>query len=43
MSFGMDAVNWGMIGGKLENQSDLVAEFALYLKKTDTIDGGTYS
>lgn len=43
MAFGMDAVNWGMIGGKLENQSDLVAEFALYLKKTDTIDGGTYS
>ena len=43
MSFGMDAVNWGMIGGNLSNQTDLVAEFALYLKKTDTIDGGTYS
>ena len=43
MSFGMDAVNWGMIGGKLSNQTDLVSEFALYLKKTDTIDGGTYS
>lgn len=43
MSFGMDAVNWGMIGGNLSNQTDLVSEFALYLKKTDTIDGGTYS
>lgn len=43
MSFGMDAVNWGMIGGSLSNQTDLVSEFALYLKKTDTIDGGTYS
>lgn len=43
MSFGMDAVNWGMIGGSLSNQTDLVTEFALYLKKTDTIDGGTYS
>ena len=42
-SFGMDAVNWGMIGGKLSNQSDLVAEFENYLKKTDTIDCGTYS
>ena len=43
MSFGMDAVNWGMIGGKLSNQSDLVAEFEKYLKKADTIDCGTYS
>jgi len=43
MSFGMDAVNWGMIGGSLANQTDLVTEFAKYLKKTDTIDCGTYS
>lgn len=42
MSFGMDAVNWGMIGGKIENQSDLVAEFAKYIKINDTIDCGTY-
>ena len=42
MSFGMDAVNWGMIGGSLSNQSDLVAEFAKYIKTNDTIDCGQY-
>lgn len=42
-SFGMDAVNWGMIGGDLTNQSDLVEEFDKHIKFTDTIDCGTYS
>lgn len=43
MDFHTDATEWGMIGGTLTNQADLVAEFSNYIKKIDTIDGGTYT
>lgn len=42
-SFGMDAVNWGMIGGDIESQEDLMAKFDEYIKHTDTINCGTYT
>lgn len=43
MQFGGDHVTWGAIGGDINNQTDLQAQFGLYIKKTDTIDGGTYT
>lgn len=43
MDFHTDATEWGTIGGDITQQSDLIAEFAKYIKKTDTIDGGTYT
>lgn len=41
-SFGMEAVNWGMIGGDIENQEDLMDLLDLYIKHSDTINCGTY-
>ena len=43
MDFHTDATEWGAIGGTLTNQTDLMAEFAKYIKSTDEIDGGTYT
>lgn len=43
MDFHTDATEWGTIGGTITNQSDLMAEFAKYIQKTDTIDGGSYT
>jgi hypothetical protein len=43
MDFHTDATEWGTIGGTIGNQDDLMAEFTNYLKKTDTIDGGSYT
>lgn len=41
-SFGMETVNWGMIGGDIENQEDLKELLELYIKHTDTITCDTY-
>jgi hypothetical protein len=43
MDFHTDATEWGAIGGTITNQADLMAEFANYIKKTDTIDAGNYT
>lgn len=43
MDFHTDATEWGTIGGTLSNQTDLMAEFAKYIKSTDEIDGGSYT
>jgi hypothetical protein len=43
MDFHTDATEWGTIGGTLANQTDLMTEFANYIKKTDTIDAGNYT
>lgn len=43
MDFHTDATEWGMIGGTITNQTDLMDHFDLYIKETDTIDGGTYN
>ena len=43
MSFGGDHTSWGAIGGDINNQTDLMEEFAKYIKHTDTINCGTYT
>ncbi len=43
MDFHTDATEWGTIGGTIGNQDDLMAAFTNYLKKPDTIDGGSYT
>lgn len=43
MDFHTDSTEWGMIGGVIGNQQDLMDLFELYIRKTDTIDGGTYT
>lgn len=42
-SFHTDATNWGLIGGSIENQGDLISMFNEHIKFTDVIDGGTYT
>lgn len=42
-AFHADAVNWGLIGGSIQNQADLISMFNEHIKFTDVIDGGTYT
>lgn len=43
MQFGGDHVTWGAIGGKIDNQEDLMLEFEKYLAKGETINCGQYT
>lgn len=43
MDFHTDATEWGMIGGTITNQTDLMEYLEPYYKEGDTIDGGTYT